>query len=353
MKSYGYAWVRKLDARSFIAFLSVLLLASLLSSSGVGADLGDPCGSGLQKMAEDSEVGVLCGHGADPVKDAKGASLFLPDSGAVSEAPCVGDGVSGFRIEVIYGVPSDESNNYDASVAEIRNAVAFADSYFAQSDPNADQHLRWLCDTDGKVVVHNVTLAAIGDDGEYTFSDMYSSLTKGPSKGKKASAFKRTDRVYVTFVDGIGGAYPYCGQASIDRDDSGSLRNKNNTGPAYSLIACWNGYVTLHEIGHNLGSVQLSAPHSSGKWHCYDEFDVMCYKDGGPYFVGPDGESGTSDDRSLETVCIDPFKLPLDSQDRQFDCNLDDYYNPNPPPGSYLATRWNLSNSNWVQKAAG
>ena len=39
-----------------------------------------------------------------------------------------------------------------------------------------------------------------------------------------------------------------------------------------------------HEIGHNLGAVQDSAPHSSLAGHCYESLDVMCYADGGQYF---------------------------------------------------------------------
>jgi hypothetical protein len=87
--------------------------------------------------------------------------------------------------------------------------------------------------------------------------------------------------------------------------------------------------VALHEITHTLGAVQDSAPHSSQASHCYDESDVLCYADGGSYF-----ESGGS----LVQSCSD-------STHRVYDCNLDDYFNPSPAPGSYLATHWNLYDS--------
>ncbi len=87
--------------------------------------------------------------------------------------------------------------------------------------------------------------------------------------------------------------------------------------------------VPLHEISHNLGAVQFSAPHSTQAGHCYDESDVECYNDGGSYF----GSGG-----SVVQSCAD-------STHEVYDCNLDDFFNPSPAPGSYLATHWNLFNS--------
>jgi hypothetical protein len=37
-------------------------------------------------------------------------------------------------------------------------------------------------------------------------------------------------------------------------------------------------------------------------------------------------------------------------EDQQFDCNEDDYSNPAPAAGSYLATHWNLASSGWVAR---
>jgi hypothetical protein len=64
----------------------------------------------------------------------------------------------------------------------------------------------------------------------------------------------------------------------------------------------------------------------SGAFHCLDEWDVICYDD--------DGSGG----RSTYVACNTPGA-------QYWDCNKDDYFNPTPAPGSYLASHWNLFNS--------
>ena len=94
--------------------------------------------------------------------------------------------------------------------------------------------------------------------------------------------------------------------------------------------------IGLHELSHNLGAVQFSAPNSSGAGHCNDQFDLMCYEDGGSgsLFADPNCDG----DLSLPS---DPYGADLQA----WDCNKDDYFNPSPPGGSYLATHWNLADS--------
>jgi hypothetical protein len=331
-----------------------LLLAALTAAAGVSgiaqAGPSQACTRGLKVAAQD-DAHVFCSHGPDAVDQI--GDLGLPGGTTTTPpAPCIGDGVSGARVEVMYGVPSDVPNDYANKVASIRTAIDQADAHFEASDDSTTQHLRWLC-SGGSVTVDNVTLVPIGSDGAYTYQDVYNSLNPR-AKGRKSTvtSYNSTSRVYVVFVDGLSSSsYPYCGQGSVDADDSPAATNRNNVGPGYALIACWDGHTALHEIGHMLGAVQLSAPHSSGAYHCYDEADIMCYNDGGSYFAGPDGVNGTSDDRPLVTSCAGTSTLLGSSapDDTQFDCNEDDYYNPAPPTGSYLAQHWNLAHSAWVQ----
>lgn len=51
------------------------------------------------------------------------------------------------------------------------------------------------------------------------------------------------------------------------------------------------------------------------------------------------------DGSELDAVC--PV---LSGADVRFDCNEDDYYNPDPRPGRYLATHWNVAESPWVER---
>lgn len=87
--------------------------------------------------------------------------------------------------------------------------------------------------------------------------------------------------------------------------------------------------VTLHEITHTLGAVGDSAPHTTGAGHCFQEWDVMCYADGGP--------RGQPEDLS--------YACGGDELHEVYDCGLDDYFNEFPAPGSYLATHWNVARS--------
>jgi hypothetical protein len=98
--------------------------------------------------------------------------------------------------------------------------------------------------------------------------------------------------------------------------------------------------VAAHEVMHNLGGVQLTAPHTSltpglsgSGGHCIDEYDVMCYAD----------HDQKNNLPPMTYVCGDEG---LDLS--RFDCGDDDYYNTNPAPGSYLDTHWNAADNRFL-----
>ena len=137
-------------------------------------------------------------------------------------------------------------------------------------------------------------------------------------------------------VYGIGEIYDDANYAT-DQPGWGNIHNAGGlTGimyvqPSTSPDASgWQPTVMLHEMTHNLGGVQFSAPHSTSSAHCTDGQDVMCYADGSPegaYYSG--------------SVC--PTASGAISQ--TYDCGHNDYYNPDPAAGSYLATHWNVYDS--------
>jgi hypothetical protein len=93
----------------------------------------------------------------------------------------------------------------------------------------------------------------------------------------------------------------------------------------------------LHEITHNLGAVQWSAPHSTQPagfafpryGHCWQGYDLMCY---------------TEDEGASHPMRYDCPRVG-GAIPQVYDCGHDDYFSPAPPVGSYLASHWNVYDS--------
>ncbi len=100
----------------------------------------------------------------------------------------------------------------------------------------------------------------------------------------------------------------------------------------------------LHEITHNLGAVQWDAPHSTEPpgqtlaryGHCWQGADVMCY---------------VEDSAAAHAMRYDCPTIP-GTISQGYDCGRDDYFNPAPPAGSYLATHWNTYDSAFMAPCA-
>jgi hypothetical protein len=134
---------------------------------------------------------------------------------------------------------------------------------------------------------------------------------------------------------------PVWGIAQVINDDSAGSGNASNAGGLTAIMWTnpstqpdpsdpWQPTVMLHEITHNLGGVQQSAPHRTTGWHCIDGEDVMCYPDGSPEAIHYD-----------DSICQpDGGAIP-----QTYDCGHDDYFSPAPAPGSYLDTHWNVYRS--------
>lgn len=241
---------------------------------------------------------------------------------------CEGDGFSGDRTLVMYVRASDVADRFATFQASIQQWAADADRIYSKSavETGGTRRIRFRTVVSGGVCqidVFNVVLSPTGDDN---FDNTINEL--------KAQGYNSTLRKYMLFVD----ANVYCGIGTIMGDSQSGQVNANNVGPSYgrSDAGCWGGFVAAHEHNHNLGGVQLNAPNTSNGWHCVDDYDVMCYDDNGA--AGP----------PMRVDCTD-YSL----NEYRFDCNNDDYYNTNPPGGSYLANNWNVVNNKFLINEGG
>ena len=322
--------------------LPALVLALVLGVSGLSAVMpfaqADVCGTGLEAVMVDGSP--LCTHGDDepppgvdttelPSTDELLEARFGTDSpaeaadeyedavvAAAGSVACIDDGYSGPRVQLVYARAADVTSRYSNVLPLLRQYASDADDLLNASAGRVGdgRRIRYVtngnCDPD----VLNVTLSNTGDD---TFGNSVAEL--------RAMGLTSSDRKYLIFGDAAVGI---CGLGEVYLNDRPDELNPNNIGRAmYARVdaSCWQ-HAAAHELLHTLGAVQNSAPHSSGAGHCTDEIDVMCYKD----------RSTTV----IQQVCTTAS---------QVDCNNDDYYHPNPKAASYLATKWNVARSRYLQ----
>ncbi len=216
---------------------------------------------------------------------------------------------------IIYARPSDSVDRYAGRVSQLRANIAEANGVLRQemAEFGRAANYKFVCDESDQPVVANAVL------GTSRNSDSFSSIVSD----LRALGYTSTLAKYWIFYDdpvdcGCGGT------GTIQYDDRLIVSNRNNAGPSYGVTYYTSAFIFQHENGHNIGAVQMSAPRSSGGWHCNDGSDIMCYADGG------------SSSAYTSSACTDRS---------HFDCNHDDYFNPDPAPGSYLTNHWNLASN--------
>jgi len=272
----------------------------------------------------------------DAATPASVAGSTTPSTDGSGQIVCEGDGVSGKRVQVLYLRTTAVSSRFAVLRDALEQNVVHADAQFNASaaQTGGARHVRFVTVPDGSggcaLDLREVVIPAPAD-GNLSFGYTISELKK--------LGYSSSSRKYLMLTD----ASYLCGIGTFYGDDRPGSDNVSNWyAPEYSRVdtGCWH-YAEAHELMHNLGGVQDSAPHSSLAGHCYDGDDDMCYSDGGPWFLGPDGLPGTSDDRGLLQTCL-PGPLSL------FDCNHDDYFHTHAAEGSYLATHWNTADSAYL-----
>ncbi len=239
--------------------------------------------------------------------------------------PCYGTGSDGYRVQLIY---VRLAGSVDRSATLFPNFVTWTATTNAVFRDSAAQtggvrNVRFVTDASCNLVIAK---AEVSSAAMSNFSTYVSEL--------KAKGFNRSDRKYLTWAD----ANVYCGIGELYIDDKPattpglSTSNYNNGHPQVSgAIArtdngCWGlaNSVEAHELTHNLGGVQKTAPNATAGFHCRDESDRMCYSD---------------------AAGVTMIQRCATSNERLLDCNHDDYFSTSPVGGSYLATHWNVANS--------
>ena len=296
---------------------------------------GGPCAGGFE-VGEGRDP-RRCSPGPDPapegvdVRQPKPTRALAEETTAAGPAAegggsivCLGDGISGNRVQAVYAVASDRTDRFSAVAPLISSWAAGVDGVFSASAKatGGDRHVRWVTNPDCSLSVLKVVLSPSGDDN---LANTESELA--------AKGLDRADRKYLVWTD----ANVYCGIGGIFVDDRPGADNPNNGGtpPLVGRIdnACWglSQSVEAHELMHNMGGVQPSAPHASASYHCVDEADRMCYQD----------------DASVTLFSVCPS-----ADEARFDCGHDDYFHTAPGPGNYLATHWNTANSSFLTTTA-
>ncbi|MEV6281234.1 RICIN domain-containing protein [Kribbella sp. NPDC051770] len=252
---------------------------------------------------------------ATPLKAAVAAATV-----AANPIVCEGDGKAGKRVQVLYAREKQQASRLALFLPSFRAWSHEIDASYNDSaaQTGASRHIRFVTETAGsacRIAVQEVVLPTGGLD---SWDSMVTAL--------QGAGHKDPNRKYLVFAD----AKKICGVGTLYGDDRPGPDNANNRNTGYARVDasanCWGFNAAAHELGHTFGAVQSSAPHYNG--HCSDEWDLMCYG------------SGTT------VVC------PEKDSDRLLDCNKDDYFNTAPAPGSYLATHWNVANSDWLIKSA-
>ncbi len=324
---------------SVLALVGVFLTSARLTvisvpSAGVDAlavCAGAPAGAhGVRTVAQTDcangpavTPGVQVVPGSGSGTSAAGTQGTQASAGVAAMAPtCAGDGTSGNRFQFYYAYFRGQKNRVAAvrpnliRVVDEANGIVFLSARMHA----AYQSLRIVTDGNCVPTVSAIELPAAD-------ADSFSATVRD-------SHLRAGDRKYVLFTD----SERFCGVGTMNVDDRPGPDNANNSGPSWARVdlGCWDAPATVRAIFRMLGAVQHSAPAYTASGHCAEGYDLVCQSEtpGSRAAVIGGGPAGGS--------CADPAMVD------RLDCAGDEYYNPKPAAGSYLASHWNTANSSFL-----
>lgn len=341
---------------------ALALLLALGQPAGAGAPAvqvlagAGPCGPGLTLLV--GPASRSCVHTTSDVFDGRTQAIWSGGTPATAAPVCYGDGQTGARVQLIYGYVAGTRNNAASVVPQVRSVMApRMQAVVKAASLGKDLGIRFAyeagCRSLSVPVVAfpaDTVTGAKGSAATVQFPKMITHL--------KALGYDRTDRKYEVIWDrwnsesvcGLGELAPQTDQPTAAnlhnglptagaRTDVPSALGQDLPVPRYSAVwhnafgprgpSCWaldqsGAGVQVHELMHTLGAVQLSAPHSDGGGHCTDTPSVMCSV---PWGARP----------SVTACAVQKVQV--------LDCGMDDFWNPSPAQGSYLATGDNVATS--------
>lgn len=316
------------------------------------------------------------------------AAPTAPPLPAAAKIACEGDGVSGYRTQLVYLHFEGEPDRLNQKRTEIESMAVRVDQMMLNSAKKTGgvRRIRYVHSNNPSNCVLDIQKITLSKSDQASISEYGSeSLNKLIAKLKDAKfGFTQYQRKYVVYADhdmktssglcGLGGIIVPTSQAEQEalfnrlrsqgatintQQDVNNLQyNPNPNANIYDnlpgLAVFPSGNVSAgqrlpcnvpglalgekeptdvmaHELIHTFGAVRDNTPNGSKKGHCIDEYDVMCYQDEG---------------RSLDfSACSDRKNNWL------LDCNNDDYFSTNPPAGSFLTKSWNIANSKFLIKS--
>ncbi|MBI4067215.1 hypothetical protein HY407_02435 [Candidatus Gottesmanbacteria bacterium] len=255
-----------------------------------------------------------------------------------------------YHAQIVYARAKDTTSRYQDLSPKLRSWFRSADGIVNEEAKKfkMSANLKVLCEN-GEISV----IEAVLPNTDVYYASAPQETRKALIKDLGLSGYNKENTKYIVWYDGkasgCGGNACISQQSIKGPDDQLSEDNIYNVGPDYAILykvddatiqqLLGTSYdmvapiLMLHEYAHTLGAVQPSAPHAtkketSAQKHCIDSptigqggTDIMCKSDAQGEVFGN------------ECPGMFPFR---------FDCNNDDYFNPKPDPGSYLATHWNL-----------
>ena len=248
------------------------------------------------------------------------------------------------QFKLVYAYAADRPNRFAGWRDALQANMAIVQRFLAAQD-GGTKGLRLDMGTRcGPQFVDIQTVQLPGARAAY--ADNFSAIASAVGRAVGTAAGPRN---IVVLADGLSGSTQEYGLGETVMGSSGERQgsaNVHNRGGLTSILFSRDGAGApgtpkwgwwpegfLHEMTHNLGAVQWGAPHSTQPagqtnpqfGHCWQGADVMCYVE----------NAGAS--HAMQTDCAAlPGAIP-----QNYDCGRDDYFNPAPSPGSYLATHWN------------